>query len=192
VQIADDGTVHARVIGDAPADGICGSGLIDLLGELGRTGRMNERGRLESGDEAFVVDAARGIALRESDINELAQAKGANVAGLQIVARRAGRRLAELDCFYLAGGFGRHIDLAAARRIGLIPDLPDDRMVAVGNVAIEGAAIALLSVSRRRELETLVGTIQHVELETDPGFFDAFVAGCQFQAFGRGEDAPLP
>ena len=192
VQIADDGTVHARVIGDAPADGICGSGLIDLLGELSRTGRMNERGRLESGDEAFVVDAGRGIALRESDINELAQAKGANVAGLQIVARRAGRRLADLDCFYLAGGFGRHIDLAAARRIGLIPDLPDDRVVAVGNIAIEGAAIALLSVSRRRELETLVGTIQHVELETDPGFFDEFVAGCQFQPFGTLEDAPLP
>ncbi len=192
VQIADDGTVHARVIGDAPADGVCGSGLIDLLGELSRTGQMNERGRLESGDEAFVVDAGRGIALRESDINELAQAKGANVAGLQIVARRAGRRLADLDCFYLAGGFGRHIDLAAARRIGLIPDLPDDRVVAVGNIAIEGAAIALLSVSRRRELETLVGTIQHVELETDPGFFDEFVAGCQFQPFGTLEDAPLP
>jgi uncharacterized 2Fe-2S/4Fe-4S cluster protein (DUF4445 family) len=191
VQIADDGKVEARVIGDAPADGICGSGLIDLLGELSRTGHMNERGRLESGDEAFVVDAARGIALRESDINELAQAKGANVAGLQIVARRAGRRLADLDRFYLAGGFGRHIDLAAARRIGLIPDLPDDRVVAVGNIAIEGAAIALLSVSRRRELEALVGTIEHVELETDPGFFDEFVAGCQFQAFGREEDAPL-
>ena len=190
VQIADDGKVEARVIGDAPADGICGSGLIDLLGELSRTGHMNERGRLESGDEAFVVDAARGIALRESDINELAQAKGANVAGLQIVARRAGRRLADLDRFYLAGGFGRHIDLAAARRIGLIPDLPDDRVVAVGNIAIEGAAIALLSVSRRRELEALVGTIEHVELETDPGFFDEFVAGCQFQAFGREEDAP--
>lgn len=190
VQIADDGTVHARVIGDAPADGVCGSGLIDLLGELSRTGQMNERGRLESGDEAFVVDAGRGIALRESDINELAQAKGANVAGLQIVARRAGRRLADLDCFYLAGGFGRHIDLAAARRIGLIPDLPDDRVVAVGNIAIEGAAIALLSVSRRRELEALVGTIQHVELETDPGFFDEFVAGCQFQPFGHLEEAP--
>jgi uncharacterized 2Fe-2S/4Fe-4S cluster protein (DUF4445 family) len=113
------------------------------------------------------------------------------VAGLQIVARRAGRRLADLDRFYLAGGFGRHIDLAAARRIGLIPDLPDDRVVAVGNIAIEGAAIALLSVSRRRELEALVGTIEHVELETDPGFFDEFVAGCQFQAFGREEDAPL-
>lgn len=185
IRIADDGTVATRVIGDVPADGICGSGLIDLLGELSRTGCMNERGRLESGDEAFLVDPARGITLRESDINELAQAKGANVAGLQIVARRAGRRLSDLDRFYLAGGFGRHIDLAAARRIGLIPDLPDDRVIAVGNVAIEGAAIALLSVSRRRELERLVGTIEHVELETDPGFFDAFVSGCQFQAFGR-------
>jgi uncharacterized 2Fe-2S/4Fe-4S cluster protein (DUF4445 family) len=185
VVIGDDGAVRTSVLGGGAPEGICGSGLIDLLGELRRTGRLNELGRFEDGEDAFPIDAARNIALRERDINELAQAKGANVAGLQIVAKRYGRGLDELDTFYLAGGFGRHIDIAAARRIGLIPNLPDDKIVQVGNAAIEGAAIALLSVSRRRELERLVTRVSHVELETDPAFFEHFVAGCQFRPLGE-------
>jgi len=189
VWLDDGGGVRTRVIGDIAPEGICGSGLIDLLGEMLRTGRMNERGRFESGDDSFVVDAKHQILFRESDVNELAQAKGANVAGLQIVAKRYGRSLAELDRFYLAGGFGRHLDLDATRRIGLIPDLPDEKIVAVGNLAIEGASIALLSQSRRRELETVVGTIGHVELETDPDFFDHFVTGCQFHPVGASLEA---
>jgi len=58
----------------------------------------------------------------------------------------------------------------------------------VGNLAIEGASIALLSVSRRRELEAQVRSIAHVELETDPNFFDHFVAGCQFRPIGSGRE----
>jgi len=188
VAIADDGRVATRVIGGGRPAGICGSGLIDLLGELLRTGRMNAFGRFENGEDAFVVDAGAGIVFRESDVNELAQAKGANVAGLQIVAQRYGCPLDDIEVFYLAGGFGRHIDVGAARRIGLIPDLPDGRIVPVGNLAIEGASIALLSVSRRRELEAQVRSIAHVELETDPNFFDHFVAGCQFRPIGSGRE----
>jgi uncharacterized 2Fe-2S/4Fe-4S cluster protein (DUF4445 family) len=184
------GVAQIGVIGGGAPEGICGSGLIDLLGELLRTGRMNAYGRFADGEDAFTVDAAHGIVFRESDVNELAQAKGANVAGLLVVAKRAGRSLGQLDRFYLAGGFGRHLDLAAARRIGLIPDLPDGRIVSVGNAAIEGATIALLSVSRRRELEELVKSIAHVELETDPGFFDHFVEGCQFRPIGAPAEVP--
>jgi uncharacterized 2Fe-2S/4Fe-4S cluster protein (DUF4445 family) len=68
----------------------------------------------------------------------------------------------------------------AARRIGLIPDLPADRIVRVGNAAIEGAAMALLSRGRRRELEATVRRVEHCRLETHPDFFDFFVFGCQF------------
>ncbi len=190
VVLSDDGAVQSTtVIGGGEPEGICGSGLIDLLGELRRTGRMNAYGRFEDGAHAFVLDAARRIELRESDINELAQAKGANIAGLAITAKHYGRPLASLDRFYLAGGFGRHLDLAAARRIGLIPDLPGDKITVVGNAAIEGATLALLSVRRRRELEEAVKTIGHVQLETDPDFFDHFVAGCQFHPFGAEEKA---
>ncbi len=91
----------------------------------------------------------------------------------------------EIEVFYLAGGFGRHLKVAASRRIGLIPDLPDERIVQVGNAAIEGACIALLSRSRRQELEELVARVEHCRLETHPSFFDFFVEGCQFKGWSR-------
>jgi uncharacterized 2Fe-2S/4Fe-4S cluster protein (DUF4445 family) len=189
VQLSDDPAIppQIRVIGGGVPEGICGSGLIDLLGELRRTDRMNGYGRFEDGSPSFSVHEGADISFLESDINELAQAKGANVAGLLTVAKAYGITLDQLDRFYLAGGFGRHLDLVAARRIGLIPNLPDDKIVQVGNAAIEGACLALLSVSRRRALEELVKTIRHVELETDPDFFDHFVEGCQFDPVGMPE-----
>ena len=85
VAIHADGSVQVQVIGDGPAEGICGSGLVDLLGELLRTGRINALGRFEHGEDRVVLDVKSDapINFSESDINELAQAKGANVAGLQ-------------------------------------------------------------------------------------------------------------
>jgi uncharacterized 2Fe-2S/4Fe-4S cluster protein (DUF4445 family) len=70
---------------------------------------------------------------------------------------------------------------AASKRIGLIPNIADEKIVQVGNAALEGATIALVSRSRRQELETLVRRVEHCRLETHPGFFDFFVDGCQFR-----------
>jgi len=183
VGISDNGAVEINVINSGPPVGICGSGLVDLLSELRRTNHMNEQGRLQQDAEPFLLDET-GICLSEADINELAQAKGANAAGLRVLADTYGVALNRMDRLYLAGGFSRHLDVDAACRIGLVPDLPRDRIVKVGNAALEGAAIALLSVSRRKELEEQVKKIEHVRLETHPHFFDFFVDGCQFHPFG--------
>jgi uncharacterized 2Fe-2S/4Fe-4S cluster protein (DUF4445 family) len=183
VAIDPTGRVTTRVIAGGAAAGICGSGLVDLLSELKRTGRMNSQGRLDD-DGPFVVDAARGITIGEPDINELAQAKGATAAGTRILLDRYGIELDRIDRFYLAGGFSAHLDLDAARRIGLIPDLPTERFVKVGNAALAGASIALRSQSRRAALEAVVKQVEHVRLEAHPRFFDRFVEGCQFDPFG--------
>jgi len=180
VAITDDGRVETQVIGTEPAEGLCGSGLVDLLGELLRTGRMNPRGRFAHGRSPFVVDATHRVAVSERDVAELAQAKGANVAGLQILFKQFGVRFDDVEVFYLSGGFARHLDVEACKRVGLIPDIASDRFVKAGNLSAQGAMTALLSCERRAELEQLVRGITHVELETDPGFFDHFVEGCQF------------
>jgi uncharacterized 2Fe-2S/4Fe-4S cluster protein (DUF4445 family) len=177
------GTAQFEVIGEEAPQGICGSGLIDLLSELLRTEKMDQFGRYEDGSEKFMIAPQDNVYLAESDINELAQAKGANVAGLQILLASYGITFDDLDVFYIAGGFGRHINVEAARRIGLIPDLPSEKIVKVGNAAIEGVSMALLSRTRREQLEKAALNTKHVELETDPNFFDYFVAGCQFQPF---------
>jgi uncharacterized 2Fe-2S/4Fe-4S cluster protein (DUF4445 family) len=187
VRITDDGAFQLGVIGGGAPEGICGSGLVDLLSELLRTGRMNEMGRFEDGVSRITIDAAHDLYLLESDVNELAQAKGANVAGLRVVFNRYGVRFEDVERFYLAGGFGRHLSRESARRIGLVPNLPDRTIVQVGNAAIEGASLALLSRTKRRELEDLVGRVEHCRLETHPDFFDYFVDGCQFKP----ADSPL-
>jgi uncharacterized 2Fe-2S/4Fe-4S cluster protein (DUF4445 family) len=105
------------------------------------------------------------------------------------VISKYGARFEDIDVFYLAGGFGRHIKVDAAKRIGLIPDLPDGRIVRIGNAAIEGATTALLSISKRRELEAAVGRVEHCRLETHPDFFDFFVFGCQFTPVAVGPEA---
>ena len=191
VLIDDDGQFHLDVIGGGAATGICGSGLVSLMSELMRTGRMNERGRFEDGVQRIDLDCENGIYFLESDVNELAQAKGANVAGLQTVFANYGIGFADIDVFYLAGGFGRHLDVDAAIRIGLIPAIPKSRIVQAGNAAIEGATIALVSESKRQELEDLVRRVEHCRLETHPNFFDFFVDGCQFQQVEAAEQAAV-
>ncbi|MGB6200691.1 MAG: ASKHA domain-containing protein [Candidatus Acidiferrales bacterium] len=181
VAMGDDGTVRIGVIGDIAPEGICGSGLVDVLSELLRTGRMNDMGRFEDDLHRVVLDKEHDIFLLESDVNELAQAKGANVAGLHVVFSSYGIDFDDVDVFYLAGGFGRHLNVEASKRIGLIPSLPSAKIVQAGNTAIEGATIALLSKSKRQELEELVKKVEHCRLETHPRFFDFFVEGCQFK-----------
>jgi uncharacterized 2Fe-2S/4Fe-4S cluster protein (DUF4445 family) len=185
VRIDDEGRFHLQTVGNVAPQGLCGSGLVALMSELLRTGRMNERGRFE--DDGHRIDLADGVYFLESDVNELAQAKGANVAGLQVVFHQFGIDFDQVDVFYLAGGFGRHMNIAAATRIGLIPAIPADRIVQIGNAAIEGATIALLSRKKREELERLVRRVEHCRLETHPQFFDFFVDGCQFHEIERAQ-----
>jgi uncharacterized 2Fe-2S/4Fe-4S cluster protein (DUF4445 family) len=169
------------VIGGGAPQGVCGSGLVELMSELIRTGRMNAMGRFRDGADRITLDQEHDIFILESDVNELAQAKGANVAGLHVVAGNYGIEFDDIEVFYLAGGFGRRLNVEAAKRIGLIPNLPESRIVQAGNAAIEGASIALLSSRKRRELEELVRRVEHCRLETHPCFFDFFVEGCQFK-----------
>jgi uncharacterized 2Fe-2S/4Fe-4S cluster protein (DUF4445 family) len=191
VKVCEDKSIDTQVIGDGPAEGICGSGLVDLLGELLRTGQMNGLGRFENGEERIVISSQgeNEIYLSESDVNELAQAKGANVAGLRVVFNEYGVGFDDLDLFYLAGGFGRHLNMESSKRIGLIPHIHDSKIRQVGNAAIEGACIALLSRAKRAELERLVKRVVHCRLETDPNFFDYFVEGCQFKPLNSHEPA---
>ncbi len=102
------------------------------------------------------------------------------MAGLQILFDDYGASFDDVDVFYLAGGFGRHLRVESSKRIGLIPNLDESKIRQVGDASIEGAAIALLSRSKRLELENLVKKVVHCRLEAHPAFFDHFVEGCQF------------
>jgi len=175
-----DGGVEYRTIGNKAPQGICGSGLIDLLAELRRTNRMNEMGAFTDGGSEFAFVPEKGMTLSRSDISALAQAKAANLSGQSIVLREYGTPLDHFSRLYLAGGFANYIDIQNAVEIGFIAGLPESRIVKAGNTALEGATIMLLSGTKRRAIEQLVRGIEHVELETAPDFFELFVEGCRF------------
>jgi len=176
-----NGGVEFDTIGDAVPEGICGSGLVDLLAELVRTETMNELGVLQDGASEFDVVPERGITISRADMSALAQAKAANYCGQWIVLREYGTSPERLTRMYLAGGFANYIDIDNARDIGFIANVSTDRVSQVGNAALEGATIMLTSRVKRKEIELLTRDIEHVELETMPDFFDLFVEGCQFK-----------
>lgn len=175
-----NGTVEYQTIGNKEPVGICGSGLIDLLAELRRTERMNEIGAFTDGLSTFTFVQAKNMTLSRSDISKLAQAKAANLAGQTILLRKLGELPGQFDRLYLAGGFANYIDLEKAVNIGFIAGLPGADIVKAGNAAAMGATMMLLSGPKRRTMEMLARKIEHVELETEPDFFELFVDGCRF------------
>ena len=184
VTIGDDG-VTCITIGGTPAQGICGSGLVDLLAELRRSGKMNELGVYESGEQAFVFVPDSGMSLSRADISALAQAKSANFSGQYIALRRYGVPLGEIRKLYLAGGFANYINVENAIDIGFIANMPTERIAKVGNASLEGATLMLSNSDLRQRMEALAPRIEHIELETTPDFFDIFVEGCMFNPMQR-------
>ena len=176
-----DGRALCATIGDAPAQGICGSGLVDLLAELRRADMMNQLGAFSDARPEFFFDPDRRMSLSRADISALAQAKSANYSGQYITLRNYGLPISQISRMYLAGGFANYLNVPNALDIGFIANLPPERIVKVGNAALEGATIMLLSAPMRDHIERLAATIEHVELETTPDFFDIFVEGCLFK-----------
>jgi len=200
------GNLVLGVIGEEAPRGISGSGLIDIVAELLRVGVIDYSGRLLAGEDLpptvaaaiasrvrenegrreFVIVAAddqRGqaeIVINQEDIRELQLAKGAIAAGIQVLKKERGITAGQIAEIYLAGSFGSSINPASARAIGLIPGLPIERIVAVGNAAGAGAQLVLLSRSARRQAEGIAREVNYVELSGRSDFQEAFLAAMYF------------
>ena len=180
-----EGKINLSTIGDADVEGICGSGLVDLLSELRRTEAMDELGKYSNESNEFAFAPDQEMYLYRSDISALAQAKSANYSGQFIAMRHFGKSIEDLETLYLAGGFANYINADNAKSIGFIADFPTEKISKVGNASLEGATIMLKSVSSRISIEQLVRKVEHIELETTPDFFDIFVEGCMFKPMPR-------
>jgi uncharacterized 2Fe-2S/4Fe-4S cluster protein (DUF4445 family) len=176
-----DGAWEYRTIGDLPPQGICGSGLIDLLAELRRHGLMTPKGVFSQKARQFTIVPESGITFSREDMSHLAQAKAANYCGQVITLRAFGVTPDQITRLFLAGAFANYLNVGNAIEIGFLAPVPEDRVVKVGNASLAGARQMLVSRRKRRSIEDLVKRIEHVELETTPDFFDVFVEGCQFK-----------
>jgi uncharacterized 2Fe-2S/4Fe-4S cluster protein (DUF4445 family) len=178
---ARGGEFDVRIIGDAVAEGICGSGLVDLLAELRRADWMTDRGAFVGrATEVSVLPEPR-ITLSRGDVGHLSIAKAATAVGQRVLLRRLGLRPGDVEHVYLAGGFANALDAGSAIDIGLLVPVRVARVVRAGNASIAGARALLLDRGRRAALEHLVTRIEHVELEAEPDFFDLFTDGCLFE-----------
>ncbi|HEY3336185.1 MAG TPA: ASKHA domain-containing protein [Candidatus Limnocylindrales bacterium] len=175
------GRFTLRTIGGGEPEGICGSGLVDLLSELRGANRLTARGGFaDRAHEVAIVDEPR-ITLSRSDVGHLSIAKAATAVGQQVLLRRLGLAPSDLEHVYLAGGFANALDVGAAVAIGLLVPVDAGRVVRAGNAAIAGARALLLSRRRLAGLDALTRRIEHVELESEPDFFDLFTDGCLFE-----------
>ena len=174
--------IEYETIGNVEPQGICGSGLIDLLAELRRHDQMTPMGVFAGRKQReMTIIPEHGITFSRDDASNLAQAKAANYCGQFIVMRQFGITPADVSRLYLAGGFANYVDVRNAIDIGFLAPVPEDRIVKIGNAAVQGAREVLLSRKKRESIERLAKEIEHVELETTPDFFEVFVEGCQFK-----------
>jgi len=176
-----EGRFEWRTIEDEPPTGLCGSGLIDLVAELRRSGRMSAKGVFPDRAQSIEVVSGRGITFSRADASALAQAKAANTVGQWILLRVLGVDPSNVRRLYLAGGFASYVNIENAIAVGFLAPVDPARVIKVGNGALRGARELLLSASARAGLDSLIRTIEHIELETTQDFFELFVDGCQFK-----------
>lgn len=157
------------------ARGICGSGLVDAVAELLRTGALRPDGRLSlPGGENLV--RLGPVALSQADLRQFQLAKAAVATGVTILLGLAGLTPAELDRVLVAGTFGNYLDRNSALRVGLIPPVPAPKVQFVGNAALEGARLVLLHDALHHEAVRLARRMKHVELSLHPSFQEVYVS----------------
>jgi uncharacterized 2Fe-2S/4Fe-4S cluster protein (DUF4445 family) len=165
-----DSRVDFETIGNRPAVGICGSGLIDLLAELLRTGAMSRTAKI---DGEFAVEG--GITLSQEDIYQLITAKAGLRTDQDLLLKYYGVDVGDLKKIYLAGGFGNFVNVENAVAIGLLPPAAD-KVVRIGNAALAGARAMLLSYGLRSRAEKLARSIEHTKPNERESDFPYIVA----------------
>ena len=186
----EDGKWSYTTVGDKPAVGLCGSGLIDLVAGLLDAGMLDENGVLSSGQEkpgVFVLvpkeqaGTEKGVYITQKDIGEVQLAKAAIAAGIQMLEKQLGIMEDQIDSVYIAGAFGNYMDPVSAGRIGLFPETLVRKVKPVGNAAGEGAKIALVNEREMLEMDELVRKIDFVELAASADFQDYFIDELGFE-----------
>ena len=176
--------------------GICGSGIIEAIGELFLAGVIGSDGQIRQSSSPRIVASNRTfsfvlwddptILVTQEDVRAIQLAKAALQAGARLLMDHFGTET--IDQIRLAGAFGSHIDPKYAMVIGMIPDCDLSRVSAAGNAAGAGAILALLSGEKRREIEQLVEEVEKIETATEAKFQEHFVASLALPH----ETAPYP
>jgi len=182
--------VELKVIGEnVKPSGICGSGMIAAIAEMFFAGIIDQKGKLLKGVSDRVRDGGDGlefvihysedrdIVLAESDIENIIRAKAAIYAGFSTLLNDVGFTFDDIQKVYIAGGFGKFLDIEKAIMIGMLPELPKERFQYMGNSSITGAYLCILSRNLRAEAEDIAKKMTYIELSVSHSFMSEYISG---------------
>lgn len=199
-----DGEVFLKTIGNHEPQGICGSGLIDAIAQMLEQKLINKNGRLAAqrdaekrgidpgywnllqeidGERCFVLaekEDGSMIVITQKDIREVQLAKGAILAGIQLMLQETGKTADDIHQVIVAGAFGNYIDKKNAIRLGLLPDVPLDRVTPAGNTAGAGVSMILTSKEEEKLSEKIINNVEHIELADKDTFQDTYLKAMNF------------
>jgi uncharacterized 2Fe-2S/4Fe-4S cluster protein (DUF4445 family) len=184
--------VECKTIGDRPAVGICGSGLLDAIAELFKSGLLNRSGKFASGTggerirerdrvKEFILapkeesGSRKDIVITENDIAHLLRSKAAVYAAITILVEAMSVRIPQVKHIYLAGAFGNYLNVESAVTIGMLPDVERSRMEFVGNTSVSGARTALLSKEAYDKTSEVASKMTYFDLMGNLKFMDEFM-----------------
>jgi uncharacterized 2Fe-2S/4Fe-4S cluster protein (DUF4445 family) len=178
------------VIGGGAPEGVCGSGIIDTIAELFLKGLITHKGQIrtdlglknirstQEGVEFILYQNKKKlITVTEPDIDNILRAKSAIYAGFTVMLQEVGLSFNDISTYYIAGGFGRFLNIEKAITIGMLPDQPREKFKYFGNTSATGAYICLLSAQLRKEAEDIAKKMTYMELSVSRHFMDEYVAG---------------
>lgn len=192
IRLNEDLSTTYHVIGGGRPAGICGSGLIDLLAEMYAYGLIDRKARLQDAGsqrvrpsdagreyvieyrERLAEGATGDLTITDADLQNLLRTKAAIYGACAVLLRKTGESIDDLATIYIAGGFGYHLDIERAISIGMFPDVPRRKYKFIGNGALGGARLALLSQRRRKEVLDVFEKMTYLELSVDNEFYDEF------------------
>jgi uncharacterized 2Fe-2S/4Fe-4S cluster protein (DUF4445 family) len=185
------GAARCQVIGDVKPKGICGSGMISLLAKLLLAGWIDSAGKLNrskpspavqiSGRAARYIlvpagEAAGGgeISVSEIDFENIIRTKAAIYSACALILSQTGMTFSDLSVIYIAGGFGRFLDLEMAVTIGLLPDLDRSKFKYIGNASLTGSSMTLISQEFKETQRELASGITYLDLSSTPGYMEQY------------------
>lgn len=191
LKIKNNGELEYKVINGSKPKGLCGSGLVDLLAELFIHGYIDRHGKFNvQKAKARLVEDETGIGfliekgnnsywgkdliITEKDISNLIRTKGAVFSAYSLLLKNAGLTFDKIDAFYIAGGFGQHLNIENSIRIGLLPDLERNKFHYIGNSSLLGAYLILLSDKNREMVNEISKKMTYIELNTEPSYMNEY------------------
>ncbi len=187
--ILPDGSVKYKTIGDVCPVGICGSGLLDTLSELFMKGIIDRTGRFQKSDDPRLTEDDEGlqfqlvspgndsqeIVITQADINNLIRSKAGVFAAIHVLMNSTQTDIEDIDTIYIAGGFGNFLNVKQAVNIGMLPDVPLQKIRFVGNTSITGAKTVLLSQKALEVAEEIADNMTYFDLMNHPGYMEEFI-----------------